>query len=175
MPRIRTRTFRARRTPNRAWTGLEDTAVITAASTKTLFGSLNLSNTNIDETVLRTVGILSVHSDQVIASEGQEGAFGMIVVNDRAIASGVAAIPGPISDIEDDGWFVHVPFIEAYEFQSAVGVNSDHARNYKFDFKSKRIVEDGFAIAIIGQTGANSNGVTMTVILRMLTMVRGTG
>ncbi len=102
-----------RSNPNRAWAGTVDTENAFGGGSKILLGSFSLSNPNIDETILRTVGVLSIRSDQIAAPEEQVGAFGMIKVTDLAIAAGAASIPGPVTDIGDDGWFVHVPFAQA--------------------------------------------------------------
>ena len=165
-----------RRQPNRSWTGIVDTAnVIAGGGTKTLLGSISLSVESIDETVLRTVGLISVNTDQSAATEQQEGAIGMIVVNDLAIAAGAASIPGPLTDIGDDGWFVHVPFANNFKLSSAVGIESQDATSRYFDFKSKRIVEGGFSIALMVESTAASEGFVLNVILRQLSMVKGTG
>ena len=167
---------RTRSRPNRAWTGAVDLDNnITTASTKTLIASFVLSNSNIDETILRTLGLLTVRSDQDASSEDQQGAFGMIVVSDTAVAAGAASIPGPLTDIADDGWFVHVPFNERFLFKSATGVNPDMNHQYQFDFKSKRVIEDGSSIALMVETSSGSEGILISLILRMLSMVRGTG
>ncbi len=176
MTRVRNRSnFQRRRSPNRAWVGLDAAVAVAGSGTKVLAGSLSLSNANIDETVLRTVGMIAVTSDQVIATEDQIGAFGLIVVNERAIAAGAASIPGPITDISDDGWFVHVPFSQEFTFITAAGFHPSGSTEHKFDFKSKRIVEDGFAIAIMYESTSNSEGFVSEHIFRLLSMVRGTG
>ncbi len=98
----------------------------------------------------------------------------MIVVNDLAIAAGAASIPGPLTDIGDDAWFIHVPFINRFDFGSNIGFDGQVATQRYFDFKSKRIVQDGFGIALMVETGANSEGMTFGVILRLLSMIKGT-
>ena len=72
-----------------------------------LFATLVPTNPGLDITVLRTVGILSISSDQSGAAEQQIGAFGMICVSDSAVAIGVTAMPDPVVDADDDGWFVY--------------------------------------------------------------------
>ena len=176
MPRHRPANFTPRRrTPNRSWTGAVDSVIVGGPGEKDLLASFALSNSNIDETVLRVVGVISVFSDSVAGGEDQEGAFGMIRVSDNAITAGAASIPGPITDIGDDGWFVHVPFIERTQFLDATGFIANSGRRYTFDFKSKRTVEDGFAIALMQESSGSSEGYQFHIILRMLSMVRGTG
>ncbi len=169
-----TRTNRSR--PNRAWAGLANAAPTTvAAATKVLLGTLTLSNQGIDETVLRTLGLLTIASDQAAANENQIGAWGMMVVTDLAIAAGAASIPGPITNIEDDGWFAHVSFANELQFSSAVGMRPNFGVTNRFDFKSKRVVSSGQAVAIMVENAHASNGFTIVQVIRMLTQVRGTG
>ncbi len=177
MPR-RSRTFRGslgRKTTNYNWSIIADIGnSIGTGVTKVVLGSLALSNQGIDETFLRFVGMLSVESDQLIATEAQIGAFGMIVVTDNAFGVGATAIPGPITDGADDGWFVHVPFSNTFSFVSGVGFDANFATQRYFDFKSKRITHSGDTIALVVESAAGSGGFTFSVIARALGMVRGT-
>ena len=160
--------------PNRNWAGTFDAQTFTAGGQKQLLGTFALSNAGIDETVLRTVGVISVFSDQVAASEDQQGAIGMIVVSDQAISTGISAIPGPISDITDDGWFLYVPFLARFNFADGTGLQPQMGTQFAFDSKAKRVVHDGQSIALVGETTAASEGCQVNTIIRMLSMVRGT-
>jgi len=165
-----------KKSSNKSWSGIADpNNAVGGPGVKVLLGSLSLSNPNIDETLLRVVGSLSVNSDQTVASERQDGAFGMILVTDLAIAAGAASIPGPLTDIGDDGWFVHVPFMNRFLFLDATGFTSQDATSIQFDFKSKRIVQEGQSIAFMVETGSASSGIQFSAIFRILSMVRGTG
>ena len=135
------RRFPTRRTPNRTWAGFSSAAFANVpAATKVLIGGFTLSNPGIDETVLRVAGMLSVTSDQIAASEAQIGAFGMIVVNDLAVAAGAASIPGPITDRSDDGWFVYVPFVNQFTLASAASFDAVGSLNLEIASKAKRKV-----------------------------------
>ncbi len=173
----RQRSYRGARrsTPNRSWAGVIDTQNGVASGASVLLGSLALSNVNIDETILRTIGLLSVATDQVASSEQQEGAFGMIVVNDLAIAAGVASVPTPITNVDDDEWLIWVPFSNSMVFGSAIGFDTMGAPTHYFDVKSKRIVQEGFGIAVVVEATAASEGFTFNLLLRQLSMIRGTG
>ncbi len=169
------RQFPNRRTPNRSWTGTSSTGpVAVAAATKVVLATFVLSNPNIDETILRTVGVLAVQSDQAAASEDQIGALGMIVVNDLALAAGAASIPGPITDIGDDGWFLYVPFAQRLNFSSAVGVNPDFAQLYQFDSKAKRRVEEGSGVALIVENASSGHAFNVELVFRQLSQITGT-
>ena len=160
--------------PNRSWTGTSSGSVAVAGGAAVLLGSIVLSNDNIDETILRIVGQVSISSDQDAASELQQGAFGIIRASTAAITAGVASVPTPITEIADDGWMVFVPFTTEMEFNSAIGVMPNWATQFNFDSKAKRVVEDGNALAMVVETTAASFGFEFSMILRVLSMVRGT-
>ena len=158
---------------NKSWTGVHLDSTLIAGNTKVLVATFSLSNTTIDETVLRSIGRVEVRSDQVAASENQLGAMGWIVVNNLAVVAGVASIPGPITDIGDDGWFVFVPFAQRLNVGDSTGLQPNFGTGYDFNSKAKRKVEDGFKIAVVVENGTSS-GFTISGVWRMLTMVSGT-
>ena len=169
------RQFRRSSTPNRSWGGAFSTAnVAVAANTKILLGSFTPSNPNIDETVLRTVGSIWVGSDQTGSVEDVIGAFGLIIVTDLALAAGAASIPGPITDIADDGWFVYQPFVGQFRTVSAAGYTSPDGTEYQFDSKAKRRTGEGQSIAIMVQNASASHGFNIKIGFRLLSMVTGT-
>ena len=164
----------SRSRPNRTWTSnVESTFTTIAAGTKVLMSFFVPSNAGIDETVLRTVGVLSVKSDQAAVSEDQIGAFGMIVVNSRATIAGAASLPGPVTDAFDDGWFIYQSFCQSFLFNSAIGVNPDMATHYIIDSKAKRRVESGSDIVVMVENAHATHGISVGLNLRMLSMVTG--
>ena len=164
-----------RKRPNRSWSAsvLNSFTAVPAAS-KVLLGSFTLSNTNIDETILRSVGVLGITSDQQAASEVQMGAFGIIPVSDAALAIGITAIPGPFTDGADDGWFLYVPIVQAMEFGTAVGLHPDWAQRYPFDSRAKRVVHEGQSLAIVVENSNGTHGFEAMFQMRLLSMVTGT-
>ena len=175
MARQRIARVRRSSTSNKAWAGtVTATATTVPAASKVLVGGFSLSNPNIDETILRVVGALAVSSDQQAASELQLGGFGMILVSDAAVAVGITAIPGPVTDIADDGWFVYVPISQHMTFISAVGVLPEVAHIYQFDSRAKRRVQEGQQIAIVAENAHATHGFKLTTTLRMLSMITGT-
>ncbi len=157
--------------PNRSWAGFAlvgPTSV--AATSKVLVATFVLSNANIDETILRTVGTLAVFLDQVAADESQVGAMGFIVINDLAIAAGAASIPGPITDIADDGWFVYVPITQRIEVGDSTGVEPHMATQYNFDSRAKRRIEEGRGLAVMVEN-AGSTGFNVSLVFRTLSMI----
>ena len=158
--------------PNRGW-AITQTLVYTTvpAASKVLLASFTISNDGIDETILRSVGVLSVGSDQSGTQEDQIGAFGMIMVTDLAVAAGIASIPGPITDGSDDGWFVHQSFVQKTQLVATMSPTVQ----YVIDSKAKRILEGtGMAIALVGENFHATHGLLMGVQLRLLAQVRGT-
>jgi len=131
------------------WGRVIDPHTAVPAGTKVLIATLALTNSGIGETVRRTRGMLSVVSDQSSVMEQQNGALGMIVVSDLAVAAGVASIPGPVTDANDDGWFVWVPVSQMSG--SALGGNVTHSvqPSIQFDSKAMRKVVEGFTIAVV--------------------------
>jgi len=140
-------------------------------SSKVLLGTFTLSNLNIDETVLRTVGSLSVTSDQASVTEPQIGALGMILVNDLALAAGAASIPGPITDRSDDGWFVYILIVSNMLVNTAVGFDALAGARYDFDSKAKRRVEEGFGIAIMIENASAASAFLAALVFRSLSQI----
>ena len=164
------RTSFARKTPsNKSWVGLNEELITIPAGSKQLIGTFVHTNTGIDETVLRTVGQLSIRS---VGDFGYfQGAFGMILVSNTAVAEGISAIPSPLFDISDDGWFI----FQFCHSDEVFGPNDElNGEIYNFDSKAKRVIHDGQSIALVYESSADSNTVRLSIITRLLSMVRGT-
>ena len=133
------------------WARFAPTAAVgVAGSGKTLVASVVLSNPGINETVRRTRGTLFIQSDQASVFEECSGALGCIVTNDVANAVGVTAIPGPVTDANDDAWFVWQPFSGLIAGTNATGTatmtNGPGVIRVDFDSKAMRRVEEGFSV-----------------------------
>ena len=131
-----------------------------------------LDPTGISRTVRRTRGQLLVFSDQGANQELQSGAFGAIVVNDLALAAGVASIPGPVTDESDDGWFVWQPF-GTLSAASGTGGNTIPvpALNFEYDSKAMRKVEEGFGIAFMVENSSATLGLQIWDSFSMLSSI----
>jgi len=147
------------------WGRLVDPHTTVAAGTKVLLATLVLSNPGIGETVRRTHVMLSVISDQGAALEQQNGALGMIVVSDLAIAAGVASIPGPVTDASDDGWFLWFGVSQVVGAQLGGGVTQSTGVSYVIDSKGMRKVADGFTIAVVYESLSQGASVGTAVSL----------
>ena len=170
MPRFNRQQRRTSR-PNREWQGHTSSVFTTlAAGTQLLIGGFVPGAG--DATILRTVGMLAVTSDQGASVEDQIGAFGIILVSDTAFAVGVTAIPDPITAQDDDGWFVYQAFCQ----QGDASVTSSLPRIYNFDSGAKRIVQsEGTSIAFTIVNVSGSHGLRFCLNFRMLAQLRGTG
>ncbi len=159
--------------PNNSWFGVISSEYVdVAAATKQLLGSLVPSNAGIDETVLRLIGNVSVMSDQAANLERQIGSIGLIVVSNQAVAAGAASIPGPSTDIEDDGWFAHMQFAQLTNRDTdAVGIAS---LTYDFSSKGRRVVQEGESIAIMAENIHATNALSLALQFRLLSRVTGT-
>ena len=116
-------------------------------------------------TVTRLVGSIWVQSDQNAAVEVPFGAFGLIVVMETAVTAGVASLPLPFTQAENDGWFAHGFF--AAEGSASTNVGRPLER-HSFDFRSQRKVEEGMDIAVVLQNGSALDGLNYVIQFRML-------
>ena len=172
MARQRQFQIRRRRSSNKAWAGVVGAAyVILPAATKVLAASFTLSNPGIDETVLRTVGLISVQSDQSSSAEEQIGALGVCEITDRALAVGITAIPDPVTEVSDDFWLLYVPF----SMSGAQGTVPNNSKEFMFDSRAKRLVEEGTQLAVVVANAHATHGLEFQLSMRLLSMVRGTG
>jgi len=141
-----------------------NTATAVAAGAKVLLATIALSNPGINETVRRTRGWINVNQT---LSGTKLGALGFVVVNDLAIAAGVASMPGPFTDADDDGWFVW----QAYGGSRPLTTASE-SHIFEFDSKAMRRVEEGFGIAVIAETaGGSVDPVLVSVAISLLTSI----
>ena len=119
-------------------------------------------------TVTRTVGQITIAPPTSQASdEALIGAFGICVVNDLAITAGAASIPGPVTNADWDGWFVHKFFCFNYEFHTAVSTLISSV-TYQFDSKAMRkVLDESYGLAVMFE---NSGGQSIRVLpqFRML-------
>ena len=159
--------IRPRKIVNYTWANFDLGATTVATGTKVLLGFFFLA-TDFEETVVRTRGLMSVTSDQFTAAEDQRGALGFIRVTDRARAAGAASIPGPVTDGDDDGFFVWVPVVQ----KSVQDVNAGRQTYpYQIDSKAQRVVREGQEVAIMFENSGPA-GLELQLGLRILSRFR---
>ncbi len=118
-------------------------------------------------TMVRNHLFLSLQSDQTIATEDQQAAFGTCVVSDQAQAIGVTAVPTPLTDLSSDLWLLWAFMQHSFMF-SANGIASPFNTWKDVDSKAMRKVEDGQDVIDVIELPASSDGVTLTSVGRFL-------
>ncbi len=132
-----------------------------------VFSSAFLS-ASVPFTIVRSRGLIFMHSDQGSATEDQEIAFGIAVVSDQANSIGVTAVPTPVADAGSDLWFVYETLFSQIRVTSAIGFSESLGRERIIDSKAMRKVEDGQNISAVVETGPNSEGVATSTFMRFL-------
>ena len=135
--RIITRTSRPK--TKKVWVGVNLGSQALTASTGSVLGSLNAAALALRPfTILRTRLELYYVTDQQAASETGFGVHAGIVVNDKAAAVGVTAVPLPVTNNDDD-FFSYQPVSFRLIFTTGVGHNQVGWR-YTVDSKAMRKV-----------------------------------
>ncbi len=156
------------RRPGGTWSRTVSVALsTTAAASKTLLTSFSLSTAGIGETVRRTRGRVWFGSDQSSTTEAYSGAFGLVVVNDIALAAGAASIPGPNTDRDDDGWFVWEGVANETILKDATGIQQPALSMIEFDSKGMRRIEEGFSVAMMFENASASTGIVSMISLSL--------
>ena len=119
-------------------------------------------------TIVRTRGILWVTSDQEAATEDPFGAMGMMVVRDQARIAGVAAVPTPVAEAENDGFFVHQWWNAGLRFGSTIGFTGNPWKRYEFDSKAQRKFTSSDAIVVTIENSSSAFGCEFQLQFRML-------
>ena len=145
--------------------------VVPAASKVILSSFTNASGEEL--TIRRTRGLFTVSSDQSAASEFVIGAMGALAVTNTALTAGVASLPDPFTDVDDDVWYVFEHFAQTLQVFTAVGVEPRFVTHYAFDSKAMRKVPDGEGIAFVAANAAAANGCTMSLSVRWLSSITG--
>ena len=106
-------------------------------------------------TIVRTVGVLTVQSDQAAATEFPFGGFGMCVVSDQAVAAGVGSVPDPVTEASSDLWFVYQAWAAPLQ-QGSNTAFADISHEYLFESRAMRKVEEGqTVIAVLANSSAS--------------------
>jgi len=159
-----------RRQTDWAFALLAADGVAIPAASKVLLASIASSvlSTIAPATIVRTRGLLTIRSDQSIATELQLGAMGVAFVNEVARGLGVTALPGPSTEALWDGWFVHQFISQAYEFVSGVGTNPQYVTQYMVDSKAMRKFESDEGLVFMVENAHAATGFVATLQLRLL-------
>ena len=111
-------------------------------------------------TLVRSRGEFSVRIAAAAAGNTIiRGAFGMIVVSTDALAIGVTALPGPLSDGPND-WFVWVPFTLIGD-DTLSDAETQFTRTIVFDSRGMRKMKSGDALAPVIEVVSDLAGNTI--------------
>ncbi len=123
-----------------------------AAGGATLLGNFSFED---PATIMRTRGMISIVPQVFGADLVINGAFGIGVVSNEAVAAGVASIPEPFSDADWGGWFVWRSFTYRMEFADATALNFIPWQ-LEIDSKAMRKVQtnDNMVLVAESQVGA---------------------
>ncbi len=150
------------------WIGSFDvTGMTTLAAGAAVLDQSFLATAQSPFTVTRTRGFVFVKSDQEANTETPFGALGMMVVRDPAAAAGVASVPTPITEEEDEGWFVWQPFVTDITVSSAIGIINGGTL-YQFDSKAQRKMAQGDTLIVSLENGSATHGLQYLTKFRIL-------
>ena len=116
-------------------------------------------------TITRTIGSITVASDQTVALEDLNGALGATIVSERALTVGITALPDPVTEVAADFWFLYQDFSIIGAAENAISLND---RSYRFDSRAQRKVEEGEQIVFIMANASVPAGLKFLLNFRML-------
>ncbi len=163
-------TFRAQQRRQTEWIGSADFTGFTTLGVGSVVLDQNLTGAQVSAispfTIVRTVGLFAIKSDQVVAAEEGMAATGAMVVQEAARVAGVASIPTPIAEIGDDAWF-------SFQLGAWSGgpIEGGPVRTYHFDSRAQRKVEDGDAVVWTVENSDGAFALQYSLWFRMLIKV----
>ena len=119
-------------------------------------------------TIVRTVGLFSVRTDQVANTEAPFGAFGFMVVREQARAIGAGSLPGADTSSFDDGWFGHGFWSAGIVVASSIGLDLQSWSHFHFDYRGQRKVTPDDSIVVMVENGSATAGAEFLMQFRML-------
>ena len=130
------------------WVGANVGRTVLIASSDQLIGVSNAALLLLRPfTVLRTHQHLMYSSDQLAASEAPFGSYGITIVNQKATAIGITAVPAPGTEI-DENWFAYQTMALNFDFGDATGFGAN-GLSIMLDSKSMRKVGPQDDIAMV--------------------------
>ena len=97
------------------------------------------------------------------------GAVGMIVVSSDAFAAGIASLPGPLTDIEND-WFVYEPFALGTEATNPPADSRVSHVQRQFDSRGMRKLKFGDVLVMVIEVVQSD--ATTGIVLRLASHFR---
>ena len=108
--------------------------------------------------------MLSIYSDQAGAVEHVSGAFGVMVVSEKAVTTGATAVPDPVTEVSSDEWFVYQGFVGP----SSTNLTNVGVMNYAIDSRAQRKVQDGEDFVSVIANANGVDGLRFTLSMRFL-------
>ena len=118
------------------------------------------------ETVIRIRGTLLVSGDATDAGFVYNGAIGAIIVTETAVTAGIASLPDPVSDADDDGWMFYRSFAGIPSGDGAAGALG--AQLLELDVKAERRMPDGHRLVFVVANASTAIGFKFVLLLRAL-------
>ena len=148
----RNRLSRTAARSTKVWIGPAEQGYVTVAdNTKVLLASTAGFGLGSAGTIVRTRGLLGVHLVTSGATLAWDGAFGIAVVSATALTTGITAIPGPFTDADWSGWFVHQFIAGRFDFDDSTGARRLDW-SWEIDSKAMRKVKGDEAIVLVGES-----------------------
>ena len=119
-------------------------------------------------TVRRTILWMRVFSDQQAATEDQLGAVGMHIANNNAVLVGAAAMLGPVTDQNDDAWFLWHPIVQRFRLVTASGFDGSDGHLYLIDSRAQRKLQEGESAVLLVENSSPIFGMSVTFGLSCL-------
>ena len=141
---------------NQAITGDVDGAVPVAASNVKTLGSVGVASGEAPVTLVRTRGRYSIGLTVFPGARANwRGVLGMIVVSADAFAIGITAVPGPLSDPEND-WIVWAPTVLTVNTAALEG--NAVFDTVDFDSRGMRKLKLGDVLAVVYELFTDAGG-----------------
>ena len=93
-----------------------------------------------EATVRRSILELHIQSDQSSQIEDQFGAVGIYIASDQAVATGITALLGPVTDASDDVWLMWRGFVSRGGSSAS---NETNGQQIHVDSRGQRRLQEG--------------------------------
>jgi len=120
-------------------------------------------------TLIRLRGELVISAVLTAASDSADVAVGLIMVSDEAFAAGVASIPSPLTDGDDD-WLWHQFCSVTSRFGAAAGEGVEF--RFPIDNKAMRKLPPGKTVCAVIEMNNLVGAVTIDTLLNMRTLFK---
>ena len=144
---------------NTAITGEVD-GLVTVVGIAKAAGSVSIASGELPVTLVRTRGRWQTDVAAVAARGIDRFVMGMIVVSADAFAIGVTALPGPITDSEND-WIVWSPLMNVHG--STVTSAREFTDRADLDSRGMRKLKEGDILAVMFEVESDTAGTTWDI------------